>query len=260
MSSFLDRLALSITWTFVVLLAMSGVLYVFAHAAPRRLVRYNSVPWAFQLHRAWDLRYQAVLYQAFHTRAGARASHASLVWEQPLWCALLWLLHPAAAIGGAMLLLAYVALLRTPWLIAALVLLWASMAGLGYGSIVVLGRPHAATVAMTLLVLGALVRFVGHLGEPLPPGLVARDRFVPIREAQFHFNLVVCVLVGIVSEFAASMPFRLFPVVVLRLGGWLGLPAPAYGSPHEHQLEARRVLDEGWRGSPVTAWMAGDDG
>ncbi|MCB9795538.1 MAG: hypothetical protein H6741_22780 [Alphaproteobacteria bacterium] len=249
-----SQLALRIEGVFFVLMALSALLYLLAHAAPRALVRFNSVPWAFQLQRACDLRYQAVLYGAFHTRAWARVTHYSLAWDQPFWFALLWLLHPLAAVGALALLGAQAALLGAPRLGAALTLIWAAIAALGWALVAALG-PTAGLVSMVVLILGGLLRFLGHVTEPLPPGLVQDGRFVPMRTAGLRVNVLVSPLVGVVSEFAAGFPFRLFVVQVLWLADLAGLRAPEHGTLREHLADARRVHEAGWSASPVTAWM-----
>ncbi len=245
-----------IHWSFAVSMALAGVLYVLVHIVPRALVPLNSVPWAFLVRRASDLRYQAVLYRAFHTQRWARVSHLSLLWEQPLWFALSWVVHPVAPLVVSCVLLALASTLRSPWLVVALASTWLFSAAVGWRMIAMLGPGTTTWVAEALLVAGALLRMVGHLGEPLPPGLVDPVRFVPMRKASLRLNIVVAPLVGLVSELAASLPFRLVVVEVLWLAERMGLAPGRFGTRAEHHADALRVHREGWSGSSATAWMS----
>ncbi|MCB9744539.1 MAG: hypothetical protein H6740_18210 [Alphaproteobacteria bacterium] len=258
MTEALTSAAPLIRWSFAILMALSALLYLVVHLRPRALVRFNSVPWAFHLERATDLRYQAVLYGAFHTHPWARVSHYSLAWDQPFWFALLWIVHPLLPVLALGLLGAQAALLRAPRLAAVLTLTWASVAALGWGLVQTLGPEPATLLSMAVLVFGGALRFLGHLGEPLPPGLVEDGRFVPMRRGLGRLNvMLVGPLIGVVSEFAAAFPFRLFLVQVLWLSEKLGVTAPEHGSVREHMAEVVKVHEGGWSASPVTAWMMG---
>ena len=242
-------------WSFGVLMGFSALLYLVAHLAPRSLVRFNSVPWAFQLGRATDLRYQGVLYSAFHTRPWARFSHLSLAWEQPFWLALLYALHPAVAGAALLLLLMQALLLGSRKLAAVLMGTWVAIAAAGWGLVQICGEERTATLAMTVLLFGSLLRLSGHIREPIPPGILVAGRFVPQSHARPGLHILGSLLVGLVSEFAAGFPFRLFLVQVLWLSNALGLETPHHGGHEEHSSTAEQVHRGGWSASPVTAWM-----
>lgn len=248
-------MALLTHWSFGISMVFVAALYVVVHTVPRALVRLNSVPWAFHLRRAHDLRYQAVLYRAFHTRRWARVSHLTLLWEQPLWFALLWLVHPVAFGLALCALLTLASNLRPRWLVVAFALTWSVSAVLGWGLVVALGGGVALVLAEALLLGGAALRLIGHVGEPIPPGLADPLRFVPIGQARRRLHMVAVTFVGAISELAASLPFRLILVEVLWLAERIGFVSARFGTKTEHDADAIRVHQEGWAGCSVTAWM-----
>ena len=251
----LESVSLPIAWSFGLSLTLAAALYLLVHVTPSRMVRFSSVPWAFQLRKSTDLRYQAVLYKALHTHRWARVSHYSLAWDQLFWFALLGALHPAAVLVTLSLLLIQATLLRTTGLTAALAIAWLAVAALGWVLVELLGTATAGLLSMAAVVFGGVLRVLGHVFEPIPPGIAKEGSFVPLREAGRGINVLAAPFVGFVCEFAAGFPFRLVLVQALWLGERAGLRAPAYGTREEHLRDARKVLDGGWAASPVTSWM-----
>ena len=153
------------------------------------------------------------------------------------------------------LLLIQATLLRAPGLAAALVMAWLAVAALGWGLVAMLGTTTTRLLSMAALVFGAVLRLLGHVFEPVPPGMVKEESFVPLREVGHGVNILAAPFVGLISEFSAGFPFRLVLVQALWLGEWAGLTTPTHGSREEHLHDARKVLDGGWAASPVTSWM-----
>ena len=251
----LESASSPIIWSFGVSMMLAAGLYLLVYMSPSVMVPFNSVPWAFQLRKSTDLRYQAVLYGALHTHRWARVSHYSLAWDQLFWFALLGALHPAAIVVMLSLLLIQATLLRAPGLTVALATAWLAVAALGWGLVALLGAATMGLLSMAALLLGGVLRVLGHVFEPLPPGMAKEGSFVPLREAGRGVNILVAPFVGFVCEFAAGFPFRLVLVQALWLGERAGLSAPAHGTREEHLRDARKVLDGGWAASPVTSWM-----
>jgi len=230
-------------------------LYVLVYAAPRFMVRLHSVPWAFHAGRNLDLRFQGVLYAAFHTSRWARLTHLTLASDQVAWTVLAWLIHPLVAALVVAVPLAQAVLLRDRALVTSVAVAWTFVVLAAASVLVFVAIDDALVLAQATLVLGAFARTAGHVTEPIPPGLLdATDRFHPMRRARATAGVVLGPVVGTVSEFAAGLPFRLFVVLVFQTASRLGFRG-SHGSHTDHVDEARRIHANGWRASTTTAWM-----
>ena len=73
----LESASSPIIWSLRLSLMLAAGLHLVAHIAPSIMVHFNAVPWAFQLRRSTNLRYQALLYGALHTHGWARCRTAA---------------------------------------------------------------------------------------------------------------------------------------------------------------------------------------
>lgn len=188
------------------------VLLLACHVAADRLYAWNSVPWAFQLRRAADVKLHCALYAAFHSTRLGRRSHHLIVLDVAAWFVVLWGLHPgllALMLAGLLVLARRIEDRR---LALALVLLWGGCAASAIWCVATLGG-SALRGAQVLLLANAVLRFVGHLGEPVPPLVGATvDRFRALAETRLGSRVLPIACVGYLSEFAAGLPWGLIRV------------------------------------------------
>lgn len=233
-----------------VMISLVAVLHVAVYLAPYGLVPFNALPWAFRIDHNLDLDFQAVTYATVHDTRVARWSHLTLPLEQLAWVILLLSLHPAALALVLAFLLWQALSLREPPFAVGVVAMWAAFSAVGAALLHSLGAP-AVTVARALLLVGPLLRAVGHCFEPVPPFVAEpTDEFLTIDRVPLRLSLPVVVVTGIVSEFAAAMPHRLILVQAFWLAQQLG-----YTPRQARSWEAARVLGEGVR---ARGWKAYD--
>ena len=78
-----------------------------------------------------------------------------------------------------------------------------------------LSTSPAWLVAISVLLLGGLIRFFGHIFEPAPPMMLDNsDKFVKISPKTVNWKLILMPIYGFVAEFASGLPYRLFIVQV----------------------------------------------
>jgi hypothetical protein len=250
--------ASTLTWcVFGTLVGATLVLHALTSLVPAFMVQLHSVPWAFQVSRSVELRYQCVLYATFHRGLWSRVTHLSLAWDQLFWFTLFWALHPLAVVVALAVLFAQAAWIGDKRVAVVLTIAWCAVASLAWLVHHVLGA-ESPVVAAAVLSVGGVIRASGHLTEPVPPGLGERHRFRRLGELRPTWQLIVSPLVGLVSEFAAGLPHRLFVVQVVWLADRLGITSESVGSFPSHDDEARRVLAGGWRAGETTAWMSAE--
>lgn len=204
-------------WLHVVFLGtalLAGLTILLSHLRPGFVLRWNSMPWAFQQRRLLDLPFHRVVYATYHTTWAGRATHWLASLDAAAWFLLLAAVHP-------LLLLACLLLLgwRSERVAAprALGLCWLALSGAGLW-LLRAGGAWAVTAAEAELLGSALLRFAGHGWEPLPPMIAERsDRFLPLREAHLGARVLALLPVGFLSEFTAGLPWHLFPVQVAWL-------------------------------------------
>jgi hypothetical protein len=233
---------------FLVTLALAGVFYVLCYAAPRLMLRHMSMPWAFHLRKNVDLDFQSVLYAAYHTAPFARITHGSLVIEQIAWLVAVQGWSPPLAAVVLALLLVQAALLRERGISLAVAAAWAIVWVLAAAVRGQVGDARAVPAAEAVLVVGAAMRTLGHVTEPVPPMIAAvGDRFLPFTKARLGVRVPALLLLGYVAEFCAGLPFRCFVVQVGWLAQRLGVrPSRAMSWP-EAELRAQEVHHLGWR-------------
>lgn len=238
---------------FLVMLAATGVLYALAHVAPQTLVGFISVPWVFQWRRnlgqrAFEL--QTALYAVFHRNLFDDVCHHFLVIDQLAW---LVLAHAVAGVPGLVVvtLLAVLQSLtfRERGLTTILAVVWVVLVAAAWGLVGLLGESGVMTAEVALLA-SALLRAIGHAGEPLPP-LVGDDslQFSPVRVRP---RLVLVGAVGWVAEFASGVPFRLFASQVHLMAQRFGFEPKHAPSLAEMEDAARVMGTKGWGGHELT--------
>lgn len=249
---------LAVVWP--VMLALTFLLHVAVYTFPRRLVPYNALPWAFRFESNLDLDFQTVTYAAVHDKRIARWSHLTLPLEQVAWAIVLLSVHPLALAVVLLIVAAQAALLREPPLAFALVATWLGVSALGVFALGAVG-PAALLSAQILLLIGPILRFVGHAFEPIPPFVGSprvggpRDAFLPLSETRLGLAAPLLVAGGIVSEFAAALPHRLIVVQVFWLAQRLGYtPRVARDWPRARALGAA-IRADGWKAYDKTRWL-----
>lgn len=242
-------------------LAGTVALYVACHVVPGVVVRWQSMPWTFQLPRNLDLPFQAVTYEAFHREPLSRGSHFLLVVEQVAWFVLLTLIHPALLVPAVGLLAWQAQRYGERRFALGLSALWAVLALTGWATVAWTGVAWSYDAARVLLMVAAGLRVVGHATEPVPPMLVeSSDRFVPLGRSALQPRMLGVGLVGYLSEFASSLPFRLFPVQVYLMALDAGYTPEVAPDKASLARDAAAVHEGGWRAWAPTAALFEDEG
>lgn len=236
-----------IVTAFIAMLALNVVLHFFVYANPRGIVPYNALPWAFQIGWNLDLDFQAVTYAAVHDKWIARWTHLTLPLEQVAWVVILMSVHPAAVPIVVALVVWQASLLGERQLALGVVAMWALLAALGFACLSAFG-PTAVTAAKLLLLIGPVLRFIGHTFEPIPPFVgLPKDAFIPLSEMPIRPSIVALGLGGIVSEFAAALPHRLIVVQLFWLAQQMGYePRRARPWPEAARIGAA-IRAKGWK-------------
>jgi len=252
MQTFLQLLGHPSVLTWVVrvwaaMIALNVVLHIAAYLNPRGLARYNALPWAFQLRWNLDLDFQTVTYAAVHETRIARWSHLTLPAEQVAWAVMLLSLHPIALAAVIALVLWQASRLGEPPLTVGVATIWALFSVAAYLCLRTLG-PVAVTAAELLMLIGPVLRFIGHTFEPIPPFVAGPgDAFVPLRRVPIGPALVAAVPAGIVSEFAAALPHRLIVVQLFWLAQQLGYTPRGARPWAEANLLGVAIRANGWK-------------
>lgn len=236
---------------FAVTVGALVVLHVLVYAIPLALVRFNALPWAFRLEFNTDLDFQTVTYATVHDSWQAKYSHLTLPLEYLAWGALLWMWHPAAlacttALVVVMLLLGeekrFGKIASVVGLLLAILTAW---------SVEAIGAAQLALPAKALLLVGPLLRFVGHTFDPIPPWVGCEaDAFKPLSEARMGWRFPFIVVSGWLSESAASLPFRLFWVQLFWLTQRLGIAPQTLRPWSEANQLGRAIRQQGWKAFP----------
>lgn len=235
-------------------LALTVAFYVLIYCAPQRTATLQSMPWAFHFSRSLDFDFQSVLYTAYHGHWFSRVTHYTFALDQVAWFVVAMWLHPLCA----PILLCLVSLqtrsARSVAFTAFTTLVWLGLCGAAESVVRLLGMEHAKLVAVVVLLLGGVLRLVGHVVEPIPPRIVEdSNRFVPLREARPSAKLALTALLGYVSEFAAGFPFRLILVQLSWASQALGLGHPGTLSWGEVSSQGREIRALGWDAYPPVA-------
>lgn len=244
-------------WTTI---ALIGVLYVLAYVTPRPMERVMSMPYAFRIDQNWGtgaLEMQAVTYAAYHTRWLANLTHIGFVVDAVAWSVLTY------AIAGWWGIAALVALkvgqimsYGERSLLMILSVAWLGVATAGVVGYTALGREDAVLASMTVVIVSAIWRVVGHAAEPIPPGVSGSHRFVPIEDLGLRPSLGASAAVGYVAEAASGVPFRLFDVWVFDTASRVfGYRPRRLIDKAEIDRQRGLVFENGWGAAPATAHL-----
>ncbi|RMG71396.1 MAG: hypothetical protein D6722_06905 [Bacteroidetes bacterium] len=110
------------------------------------------------------------------------------------------------------------------------------------------GLAEAALIAKVVLILGGLMRMLGHSAEPIPPLLVNETgQFAKLSADNMNWKVPLASLVGYVGEFSSGLPNRILPVHVNYLYQTLFRVKPQAILPwKEAETSAMKVLVGGY--------------
>jgi len=246
---------------FVVLAAAGALLYIACYLVPAPMRRIISVPEAFHIGENWGPRgfdMQAVSYASYHTTTLAAITHLGFALDAAAWVVLAWHFlgwFGVAAVGlvKAAQLLSY----REPRLATVLAIQWLLVAGGAAVAWSLMGPEAAVLASMATVVVMAIWRTIGHVTEPVPPGVSGTSQFVALEDVGIKPSLGLSFIVGIVAEFSAGIPFRLLDVwtydVLLRR---LGFRTESVVGYDELDRQRQAIFASGWGAAPATAHLA----
>ena len=246
---------------FVVLAASGALLYLACYLVPAPMRRIISVPEAFHIAENWGPRgfdMQAVSYASYHTTTLAAVTHVGFALDAAAWLVLAW--HFLGWFGVAAVALVKVAQLlsyQEPRLAMVLGIQWVVVATVAAGGWAVLGVETAVLAAMATAVIMAIWRTIGHVTEPVPPGVSGTSLFLALEDVGIKPSLGLSFIVGIVAEFSSGIPFRLLDVwtydVLLRR---LDFRADSVVAYDELDRQRQAIFTSGWGAAPATAHLA----
>eukprot|EP00117_Sycon_ciliatum_P047665 scpid54641/ scgid34023/ len=260
-----------IVWNFSFLCIISNCLQ--CHMSPGLMVRLQSNPWTTQVSQLFGIKaqnYQALCLVLYHQSWVAKCTHFPTIFLDFF----AWTYVTAFFLGtNAALLLVAVVFIQavsttSPRIIilagflvsAALRLVWSC-------SVLPLeAQLQLCRLAQSTILIGAVARTLGHLGETMRPPMPAHRqesvlwRFADLRQLELvSVKNVWAGVMGLVAETSAGIPFRL---LVPLLNVLLGKLHCHTSRPKEleslAELEARstRILRDGWtRADPHKAKM-----
>jgi len=250
--------SIDVELAFGVSLILAIVLYMLCYLAPRLMTRIISAPRAFRLdenygHKAFEM--QVVSYASYHSAWLADVTHIGFFVEGLAWSVLAFQLGGVPALVGlVMLKVAQVRSYQDITFGRMLVLLWLIV-------VIAAGLIPSVSDSASLLAMGVLVvlpawRVIGHVTEPVPPGVSGSGMFVPLEDNGLSATLGLSLVVGYVAEFASGIPFRLADVWAYDIA----TRAFGYGSdtlPSRSDIVHQRamIFESGWAAAPSTAHL-----
>jgi len=237
---------------FGIFMGLIGIFYLICHLTPNVLRSWVSIPTAFHLHKAHLLNFQTALYFVFHSTSLGQISHYYFLFEQIAWFLLLYLWQPVAAVL-LLLLMFFISFKMNEkpfgWYFMALIsLIFAVSLGLSF----VLDKEMAMFMAEVIVLAGGFIRVLGHSVEPVPPHILS-EHFVKLDANSFKWRLIPVSIVGIIAEFSAGFPFRLFPIQMYILALKLGYKPQNSWNQQELIEIAKGIHKEGFAYSPEIA-------
>ncbi|MDX2282766.1 MAG: hypothetical protein NW241_01330 [Bacteroidia bacterium] len=203
---------IGLIWTLT--LIATAALYAGCNLLPDRLVGpFLPLHDVFKPRTNVDLDYQSIGYVLLHTTWVTRITHATVILDALLWFVIFQSWHeslPYAALGLMLVQSLFIGdrkfgffflLMGAAALAGALALIsWLGMAG-------------AVLTAQVILMLGGLMRMLGHAAEPVPPLLVNdSDQFTRLSADNVNWKVPLASLIGYVGEFGSGLPSRILPV------------------------------------------------
>ena len=191
-------------------------LYVLCNVLPDRIVgKILPLHNVFKPHTNVDLDYQSIGYALLHTTWVTRITHATVVLDALLWFVIFQSWHeslPYLALGTMLIQAVWIGDKKFGFFF--LLMGAATFAG-ALGLINWLGLGEAVLVAKEVLMLGGLMRMLGHSAEPIPPLLVNdTDQCATLSAENVNWKVPFASLIGYVGEFSSGLPNRILPVHV----------------------------------------------
>jgi hypothetical protein len=252
------------TIAFAAMVALTVVHHVAVYTIPLKIVRLTALPWAFRIDHNLDLDFQTVTYAAVHDRRIARFSHLTLPLEQVAWVIILLSVHPAVLVAMLALVTCQALLLGEKPLGFGLIAMWAVLSALGALALHVVG-PAALVASFLLLLVGPVLRFIGHAFEPIPPFVgdpkegPPRDEFLPLSRTRLGPTLPFLVLGGLVSEFAAALPHRLIVVQFFWFAQQVGYAPRKASAWAQARVTGAAIRAHGWKAYDKTRRLFAPD-
>lgn len=237
----------------------AGILYVLCYVAPKLMTRLISAPAAFHLKenvgpKAFDM--QVVSYSSYHSAWLADVTHTAFFLESIAWYVLAYQFGGVAAlvvltVAKGLQLFSYddirfARAVGTAWLLVPALAIWIDST---------MSDPRPA--AMAALILIPAWRVIGHVTEPVPPGVSRDGGFVPLEDNGLTATLGLSFVVGYVAEFASGIPFRLVDFwaydIATRAFGYVSQTHP---SRSEIVSAREQIFEHGWGASTATAHLA----
>ena len=170
-----------------------------------------------------NLDLQSVGYAMMHSTWLGRISHYTIFWDAFFWfviCScvhwslslvlLLLMVYQGIKIGEASFTRAFVGMGIVYFVLSLITVKYLN----GGASGAIFTSP-AWLISVVVLMLGGIIRFVGHFREHAPPLLLDdTDKFVKLNFKSANSKLFLVSFYGYVAEFASGLPSRLFAVQV----------------------------------------------
>lgn len=219
MNAFLDFLAqnagwLNITW-WVTIAAMVG-LFIISIARPYgKIAKTLPLTIMFRPKENLDLDFQSVGYAMMHTTWLARISHYTIFIDAFFWFVIFNYFSPVLGILILLLMIYQGSRIGERAFIIAFLTTGVIFYAGSLALISTIGASSAWLLSIVVLMLGGIIRLIGHSAEPAPPMMLDdSDQFVKINHKTVNWKLFVTPIYGYVAEFASGLPNRLFAVQV----------------------------------------------
>lgn len=205
---------INLVWT-ITLMAMV-TLYVLCNVLPDRWVGpFLPLHNVFKPQTNVDLDYQSIGYALLHTTWVTRITHATVILDALLWFVVFQSWHPSlpyVALGIMLVQSVFIGDKKFGFFF----LLMGALTFTGALALINwLGMAEAVLIAQVVLMLGGLMRMLGHSAEPIPPLLVNdSDQFTQLSADNVNWKVPLASLIGYVGEFGSGLPNRILPVHV----------------------------------------------
>ena len=247
--NWLAQHATIINYLWVLTLVAMVALYIVCNVLPDRIVgHYLPLHNVFKPHTNVDLDYQSIGYAMLHTRWITRITHYTIIFEVMLWFVVFQSWHwgvPVMALVAISIQSLFIG--DKKFGLCFILMGTATFAAATY-FIYVLGLQNAVLLSKVLLMMGGLMRMVGHSWELMPPLLLNKsDQFVKLTAKNVNYKIPLVAVIGYVAEFSSALPNRLFPVQVNFLYQTIFRVKPQTTLPwSEIELSARKVVAGGY--------------
>ena len=251
--------SIDVEFAFQIATILAIVLYVLCYLTPRLMTRIISAPRAFRLDenfgpKAFEM--QIISYASYHSAWLADITHIGFFAEGLAWSVLAYQVGGIPALVGLSLLkVAQVVSYQDAAFTKVLIPIWLAVSiGAGWiGSAV----ENAPLVAMGVLVVSPAWRVIGHITEPIPPGVSGSGMFVPLEDNGLSATLGLSFVVGYLAEFASGIPFRLADVWAYDMATRMfGYASESLTSRSDIVQQRAMIFAAGWGAAPATARLA----